>query len=237
MRFGGLVGTAGAGASVSQDGALCAAGIRSETTADLREPSLAHGTVPPSLSRTPSASFRNVIHTRRRMPSPRANLIPRSRPGKVLVGRGMKLLSIFKSTRSGAGYCIGGPDGFGAAAFSMEARDAIEAADILPRDPDDEGARVFVRSHTFHGSFRYSRNEAAARIQKAFPELSASGVRCAVSQLENRVLPDNQPARDPARRNWVHDWRRSIMAPRLIPLGSTHRLGGVPLAPAGCGNR
>lgn len=112
-----------------------------------------------------------------------------------------------KDTVVGVGGCSGDSVGYGVAAFSAEARDAIDAAHIIPRESDDEGHRTFVRSHTLRGSFVYTREEAAKRIMHAFPELSEAGLRRAVGHLENRVMRYAQPTRDPSRKSWVHGWR------------------------------
>lgn len=120
----------------------------------------------------------------------------------------MSLLSIFKSTRGGAGCCKrkSGPGDSAGTAAAAALRDAIESAQILARDPDEDGPRIFVRSLTFQGSFRYSREDAAQRIQRAFPELSEDGIRRAVAQLESRVRLYASPKADPTRPTWMN-WR------------------------------
>ncbi|WP_417473444.1 hypothetical protein [Luteimonas mephitis] len=93
---------------------------------------------------------------------------------------------------------------------SAEVQAAIEGATFVIRESDDDGPRVFVVSPALHGSFLFSRDEAARRLRKSFPELGDEAVDRAVRHLHSRLKAHTQPAA-PTRRNglseFVHGWR------------------------------
>lgn len=100
---------------------------------------------------------------------------------------------------------LGIVSGGGAASFD-ELREAIDAAWIMEREPDDEGPRVAVISPSLRGSFFFSRDEAERRILLCFPGSEPSVVKRAVRHLENRVRAQVTKSQC-RRRNWVHGWK------------------------------
>lgn len=91
--------------------------------------------------------------------------------------------------------------------FSNELNAAIESAQIILRESDDDGPRVAVICHALHGAFIYCREEAAGRIRRSFPELSDEGVKRGVRYLESRVRVAWKPlAAEKRKNNWVHGW-------------------------------
>ena len=123
----------------------------------------------------------------------------------------MAMLSLLRRFSSFGGYGPAiGPSGIasgGGAASFEELQTAIDAAWLVEREPDEDGPRVAVISPTLRGSFFYSREEAARRINLAFPGTDPVIVRRAVRHLENRVRAKQNPPLTGKRRNWVHDWR------------------------------
>lgn len=108
----------------------------------------------------------------------------------------------------GARAFVSRVNGRSSVSFSEELRDAIDAAHVVARDPDDDGPRIVVISPSLRGSFVFSRDEAERRIRLTFPELNESGVLRGVRHLESRarLAALGRPAK-PVRRNWVNGWK------------------------------
>lgn len=83
---------------------------------------------------------------------------------------------------------------------------AIDTADMINREPDDDGPRVAVMIHALRRAFIYSREEAERRIRLAYPDLTDAEVKRGVRHLESRVRLAWRPRVDHRRPSWVRDW-------------------------------
>lgn len=94
-------------------------------------------------------------------------------------------------------------------AHSLEAAlAAVQAADVIEREPDDNGPRVAVIAPGLGGAFYFDVDEARRRIASHFPSLSHSDARRVVNSLRARVKLATQPTPAPRRRGgFVHAWR------------------------------
>lgn len=93
------------------------------------------------------------------------------------------------------------------ASLTRELFDAIDTAVISLREPDDEGPRIMVMCPALRGAFIFSREDAANRIRKAFPELGGDVVARAVRHLQSRVtLACSSRSLKPSRSTWTHGW-------------------------------
>jgi hypothetical protein len=98
-----------------------------------------------------------------------------------------------------------GPQG-GASALEA-ARVTVLTASLVVREPNDNGARVFVMCPGLGGSFLYDREEARKRIDSHFPELSLAD-RIRVSKLlHTRFLQSLAPPASAKPRGYVNRWR------------------------------
>ena len=95
----------------------------------------------------------------------------------------------------------------GSTSLALDA--AIDAADLIRREPDEDGERIAVLCNALGGAFVYSREEAERRIMKHFPRLAFEGVAAAARHLENRIRALLKPIQHENRRrsSWTHGWR------------------------------
>lgn len=92
---------------------------------------------------------------------------------------------------------------------------AIEAAHVMPRSSDPEGAprlAVALGGGLLRGAFIWSTEEATRRIVRRWPELNEGQVTRAVRHLGSRVqIVAAEQNRDPNRRRerktWLNRWR------------------------------
>lgn len=84
---------------------------------------------------------------------------------------------------------------------------AIDTADVIPRESDDDGPRVAVMIHALRNAFIYSREEAERRIRLSYPDLTDAEVKRGVRHLESRVRVAWRPPVNHSRPSWVRDWK------------------------------
>lgn len=91
--------------------------------------------------------------------------------------------------------------------FNSGVQEVLDAAAIVSREPNDDGPRTVVISRTLGLAFVFTHEDAAARIQRGFPELSARGVKRATEYLAAKVANTRkQPLKVKRRRSWIHSW-------------------------------
>jgi hypothetical protein len=84
---------------------------------------------------------------------------------------------------------------------------AIEAADLMQRESNDEGFRIAVISAPLGGSFFYSRNEVKARIGRYFPDVTPDDTVSASLHLDSRIRIFLKPIKQASQpRSWARDW-------------------------------
>jgi hypothetical protein len=98
-----------------------------------------------------------------------------------------------------------GPQG-GASALEA-ARATVLTASLVVREPDDNGARVFVMCPGLGGSFRYDREEARKRIARHFCDLSSADTKRIENLIHTRFLQAIGPRRKRKAESWVNRWR------------------------------
>lgn len=100
-----------------------------------------------------------------------------------------------------------GASGLPPAIYFSELMDAIDAATVTRREPNDDGERIMVACHALRGAFIYSREEAARRIDMAYPFIGDAYRKRALRHLESRVRIAACPPTVIQRSAWVHGWR------------------------------
>lgn len=93
-------------------------------------------------------------------------------------------------------------------AHSLEAAlAAVQAADVIAREPDEDGPRVAIIAPGLGGAFYWCHEEALRRVESHF-NLSGPDARRVVNALRARVKIAASPAPAPRRRGgFVHAWR------------------------------
>lgn len=86
---------------------------------------------------------------------------------------------------------------------------AIDAAELVRREPDEDGERIAVFCNALGGAFIFSKEEAERRVLLRFPDLELEAVDAAARFLESRVRLFLRPAQVVQRQksSWVHGWR------------------------------
>lgn len=86
---------------------------------------------------------------------------------------------------------------------------AIDAADLMLREPTEDGERIAVFCNALGGGFIYSREETERRIMRKFPDLAFEYVAEAACFLEDRVRAFLKPIQLSFRQkpSWIHGWR------------------------------
>lgn len=84
---------------------------------------------------------------------------------------------------------------------------AVQAADVIEREPDDNGPRIAIIAPGLGGAFYWSYDETKRRVEIHFPGMSAHETACVINALRARVKLAAQPAPVPRRRaGYVHSW-------------------------------
>lgn len=96
-----------------------------------------------------------------------------------------------------------------AASIPLALEVAIDAADLMLREPTDGYERVAVFCRALGGGFIWSREETERRIMLKFPDLAFDAVAASALFLENRIRVFLKPIHTQARRksSWIDGWR------------------------------